>query len=47
MVTAFWDGAITYGDAANITVSSMILMVLILSVIAWLVITFLQRRRKG
>jgi hypothetical protein len=46
MVTAFWDGTITYGDAANVTVASLILMVLILGFIAWLVISFLQRRRK-
>jgi hypothetical protein len=47
MVTALWDGAITYGDAANITASSLILMVLVLSFLAWLIIAFFQRRRRG
>jgi hypothetical protein len=46
MVTAFWDGTITYGDAGNITVLSLILMVLILGFLAWLVTSYLQRRRK-
>jgi hypothetical protein len=46
MVTAFWDGTITYGDAGSITVLSMILAVLILGFTAYLVITFLQRRRR-
>jgi hypothetical protein len=47
MVTAFWMGTVTYGDAANLTVKGLILMVLLLAFLAWLITTFLQRRRKS
>jgi hypothetical protein len=46
MATAFWEGAITYGDAANVTAISLLCMVVILGLLAWLTITTLQRRKK-
>lgn len=45
-VTAFWDGAITYGDAGQITATSLLCLVVVIGLLAWLVITTLQRKRK-
>jgi hypothetical protein len=46
MATAFWNGAITYGDAANVTAVSLLCLVVILGLLAWLTLTTLQRRKK-
>jgi hypothetical protein len=46
MRTAYWDSGITYGDAGMITVTSLLCLVVILGLLAWLVITTLQRKRK-
>lgn len=45
MATAFWDGAITYGDAANVTAVSLLCLVVIVGLMAWMVITTTQKRR--
>lgn len=46
IATAFYDGVITYGDAANVTVTALLCMIVALGLIAWFVITTLQKRRK-
>lgn len=46
IATAFWDGMITYGDAANVTVTSLLCLVVLLGLMAYLIQTNLQRNRK-
>jgi hypothetical protein len=46
MATAFWDGAISYGEASNTVATSLLCLVTILGILAWLVITTLQRKKK-
>lgn len=45
IATAFWDGMITYGDAANVTVTSLLCLVVIIGLLLWLATTYLQQRR--
>lgn len=45
--TAFWDGEITYGDAANVTVLSLLCLIMVVGLMAWFVTTYLQRKRKS
>jgi len=45
IATAFWDGVITYGDAANVAVTSGVLLVSILGLLAYLATTYLQNRK--
>jgi hypothetical protein len=44
--TAFWQGQITNGDAANVIAISLLCLVVTLGVLAWIVVTTLQRKRK-
>lgn len=46
MATAFWDGAISYGEASNTLATSLLCLVTILGILAWLVITTLQRKKR-
>lgn len=46
MATAFYDGVITYGDAANVTVTALLCLIVALGLVAWFVISTLQQRRK-
>jgi hypothetical protein len=46
MATAFYDGIITYGDAANVTVTALLCLVVVIGLLIYLTSTYLQRRRK-
>jgi hypothetical protein len=46
MATAFWQNAVSYGDAAQVTATSLLCLIVVLGLLAWLVITTLQRKRK-
>lgn len=46
MATAFYDGIITYGDAANVTVTALLCLVVIIGLLIYLTSTYLQRKRK-
>lgn len=46
IATAFWDGAITYGDTANVIVTSLLCLVVVLGLMSYLILTNLQRNRK-
>ena len=46
MATAFFDSAISYGETANVTATSLLCLVVILGILAYITITTLQRRKK-
>jgi roadblock/LC7 domain-containing protein len=46
MMTALWQNSISYGDAAQVSVTSLLCLVVVIGLLAWLVITTLQRKRK-
>ena len=45
-LTAAWNGEITLGDAANVSALSLLCLVVIIGLLAWIVYTTLQRKRK-